>query len=1245
MRIDEAGRRWGNLFAVAILVLAAVPSLLRADGIDVGSFTKSTSAAPVSQVVPHSLGETPDLVILFTSGETDSTPSGDAYFGFGASDGSSEYAIAIASDNGVGTSNTSRRIATKAISIVSWGESTVAEADLTAWDADDFTLNWTTNDSTAMIVHYIAIGGTGISASVDNWTMPTSTGNQSVTGVGFQPDVVIHALMGIHTNSPSSSTQNAEFGLGVMDATGDQWCIAVDAWDGEDTTRCARIQRSDRCILSVTPDAALGVSAQFVSMDSNGFTVDFVDIFNAAQVFSISIAGVNAEAGTFDKITSGSSQEVNGVLFQPDFLLLASWQRTSSSSGQDHARIGIGVSDGTDEGCAGVQDEDNSGTADCDRFDRTDKVFAVLDSDSQSPSALADLSSFDADGFTLNWSTNSATATQLCYLALVPFAAIEAGVGDLQAESGPGGTDVSWRAETELDNLGFHVLRGVPGGAPARISPLIAGSAFIAPAGTALLSAQRYSFIDPAGSPGDRYWVEDIDLEGTTTLHGPVIAVAGAGGASGATPAVGVWAMAAAAPPACTPAAPRHADAVSPIDPAVAAWLAARPALVIGVDREGWVRVTHDDWTAAGLPTPAPADRLQLFHRGVEHAIEVAGGADGWFGPGDAVAFLGLGVDIPSTATACYWLTVGGVPGKRIVRPPLAAVSGPIPDAFPHTVLAAEEISYFAALRNGDADNFFGELVSSAPVTRTLCLPHRATASPDPIELEVVLQGIGAGERQVSVAVDGIPLGDVTFAGMERCVAAFALPASGFGASIDVTVATGGPGEFAFIDGISATYPREYAAGGEFLRGTAPASTPIVVSPAPPGTRILDVTDPAAVTAPVVVAQPLPGGTEVSLAFSLPGAGSRTWASVPPGSEIAPASLRANSPSAWLSHRAGAEFVIVVPEAWTAAVEPLARQRRSEGLSTLVVAAEDIFDELAGGMADPEAIRRFAIHASQRWQVPPRYLLLVGDATVDPRGRLPGTLPTSLPVRLIDSARLETASDAVLGDLDGDGTIDVAVGRLPFSTAAEVARYVARKAIPSAIVPAAPGGGRVLVVNDDDDVHPFGTAADRVRLLVPPAALRRVDRNRTSVAVARAMIEGELVAGPRLVAYFGHGGTGSWGAEDLLTTARVGIIGHATIHPVVVGSSCLNGYFHHRTAETLAETWVGSDLGALAVISSTTLANPHAQTELALAILAELQAAAAVRIGDALLAAQGAADADTVRTTILLGDPTAIHRR
>jgi hypothetical protein len=158
----------------AFLVLLCWAQPGSAQTMKVGSFLKSTGGAPASQVVPHGLGRTPKALILWTDGKTNETFSAGFLFGLGMTDGTNSRSVAMASLNGASPSNASQRVAAKALALVQWGEALLAEADLTGWNATTFTLNWTTNNATAYVIHFIAIGGSDVSAKVVDWTMPTT---------------------------------------------------------------------------------------------------------------------------------------------------------------------------------------------------------------------------------------------------------------------------------------------------------------------------------------------------------------------------------------------------------------------------------------------------------------------------------------------------------------------------------------------------------------------------------------------------------------------------------------------------------------------------------------------------------------------------------------------------------------------------------------------------------------------------------------------------------------------------------------------------------------------------------------------------------------------------------------------------------------------------------------------------------------------------------------------------------------
>ena len=208
----------------------------------VGSFTKTTAGAPASQVVAHGLGETPKALILWTASKTSESLSADFGFAVGFTDGSTDKSAAASSWDDRSVSETGRRIANKALTIIRRSAELRAEADLTAWDTTNFS---------AHIIHFIAIGGSDVSAKTVGWTMKTSPGNQAITGVGFQPDVVLHMHAGNgFTSSVPASQASAGFGLGVMDADGDQWANAIFSLDGQGTSDTQVGQQTDACILA-----------------------------------------------------------------------------------------------------------------------------------------------------------------------------------------------------------------------------------------------------------------------------------------------------------------------------------------------------------------------------------------------------------------------------------------------------------------------------------------------------------------------------------------------------------------------------------------------------------------------------------------------------------------------------------------------------------------------------------------------------------------------------------------------------------------------------------------------------------------------------------------------------------------------------------------------------------------------------------------------------------------------------------
>ncbi|PON11399.1 hypothetical protein C2W62_45055 [Candidatus Entotheonella serta] len=245
----------------------------------------------------------------------------------------------------------------------------------------------------------------------------------------------------------------------------------------------------------------------------------------------------------------------------------------------------------------------------------------------------------------------------------------------------------------------------------------------------------------------------------------------------------------------------------------------------------------------------------------------------------------------------------------------------------------------------------------------------------------------------------------------------------------------------------------------------------------------------------------------------------------------------------------------------------------AQGWSVAVIDVEDIFDEFNHGHKSPWALRHFLHHASTAWHLLPRFVLLVGDASFDPRGYLDLDNVDFVPTRLVDTAFLETASDDWLVDFDDDGVPELAIGRLPVQ-GVEEATTVVRKLVSYAHTGRTGRWTReALVVADDTDIYDFVAAsADVAGFLSPTLSVEELFLDQSDAVSLRSELLTHLNEGKLLVNYMGHGSTEMWAQGDLFTSADALTLRNHDRLPVVVIMNCLNGFFHDLSTSSLAES-------------------------------------------------------------------------
>ncbi|HVP38895.1 MAG TPA: C25 family cysteine peptidase [Candidatus Saccharimonadales bacterium] len=94
-----------------------------------------------------------------------------------------------------------------------------------------------------------------------------------------------------------------------------------------------------------------------------------------------------------------------------------------------------------------------------------------------------------------------------------------------------------------------------------------------------------------------------------------------------------------------------------------------------------------------------------------------------------------------------------------------------------------------------------------------------------------------------------------------------------------------------------------------------------------------------------------------------------------------------DTPSA-LAAIQGADLLIITHESLESEAQRLAAAHAAQGLSVVVARVGDVYDEFDGGRKSDVAIKRLMRRAFYRWHPAPRYLLLMGESSENPRGHL-----------------------------------------------------------------------------------------------------------------------------------------------------------------------------------------------------------------------------------------------------------------
>ncbi|OJW82278.1 MAG: hypothetical protein BGO69_16950 [Bacteroidetes bacterium 46-16] len=320
-------------------------------------------------------------------------------------------------------------------------------------------------------------------------------------------------------------------------------------------------------------------------------------------------------------------------------------------------------------------------------------------------------------------------------------------------------------------------------------------------------------------------------------------------------------------------------------------------------------------------------------------------------------------------------------------------------------------------------------------------------------------------------------------------------------------------------------------------------------------------------------------------------------------------------------HGAGQVDLIIVthPDFLDAANAIADFHRTQDNMRVAVATTPQVYNEFSSGSKDISAIRDFArmfyVRAGNDTTQMPRYLLLIGDASYDPKNRVTNN-NDYVPIYESEESHYLISSfcnDDFFGFLDDNenisntsiaNTLDLGMGRFPVNSEADAMAMVEK--IKHYKSPASLGPWRLqdLVVADNED--PAGPHMDDGKLMCQTVTNGSIIYNHTKVFLdalptvsspggarcpqANKIINDQIYKGCFFVNYSGHGNTSVWSGKRILTSDDYNAWTNYDHLPFMVTATCDFGRFDQPSYVSAGEALVlKHNGGAIAGLTTTQL--------------------------------------------------------
>lgn len=607
----------------------------------------------------------------------------------------------------------------------------------------------------------------------------------------------------------------------------------------------------------------------------------------------------------------------------------------------------------------------------------------------------------------------------------------------------------------------------------------------------------------------------------------------------------------------------------------------------IYTDKAGLFKITGEALQEAGLNLDnIDSQNLRLFNQGNEVAFRIVAEHEGTFAAQDYLEFYAQSFKNDYTTTNIYWLTVSDTPGKRMDIRDGAPTNNAPTLSFGITEMVVEKDFFHVANFPGhtDAEHWFMDSLF-APATQSYQFDLGTIASENiPATFTVRLQGYAANvkvspDHHTLISLNGQQIYEKYWDGRIGVIDSVsfdhAILRDGMN-QLDII----GPADtenpyldWQLIDFFRLRYWRENSVSKDSLAFTITRNgLHTIQADGFKDAEIFgyDISNP---NDPKYVKNLGQDGGQLKFEYTTENS---QFLLLSEAFKNQPLKIEKDENSNWREPTHLADYIIITFDDFYDDISDLKSFHEANGLAVKIVKVQDVYDEFGFGMYDKQAIKAFLSHAYNNWSIKPSYVLLVGDASWNPRRLRPelasygsGDRTDFVPTRLFEASvdQVQATSDSWFACMDGEEDVlpDMMIGRLPARSRIET-QYMVQKIINyatrfengewqnTASFVADIGEGGTNAFEDSSNAY--------IKNYIPEDfTANRIYLSELGLQNTRQNIFNAFGQGCLTLNYFGHGAVGLWAKDNIFSTKDVPNLDENVHLPFVYTMSCINGYF------------------------------------------------------------------------------------